>query len=320
MSCPNATAPININLTPYTTCELKCDYSFSYSITPTLVLTNNGNNLLIQPENSYDTPVVYNDSRYQVHEIRLYYASLHTYAGENASAELIIHHTNIQGGNDLIVCIPVMSDDSSNSNSSQLFSTIISQVANQANSSNQQTVASITTFTLNQMVPMTPFYTYSGTLLYAPCNGQYDYIVFSKNNGGYITMSSSTYSTFTQIISQNTDYTVVGIDESSVFYNASGPSNGASTSSENSDEIYIDCQPTGANGTSLVPVNKTIEPGLVVGLSDFINNPYIKSLLPVFVIFIVVKIAGSILNSISNVSSGGSNAPTSGGGRGRSRK
>jgi hypothetical protein len=132
-------------------------------------------------------------------------------------------------------------------------------------------------------------------------------------------MSTNTYSLFTQVISQNTDYTVYSISNNSVFYNAKGPSSGLAKSSQD-DEIYIDCQPTGANGASLVPVNKTIEPGLVVGLADFINNPFIKALLPVFVIFIVVKIAGSILNSISNVSGGSSNAPTSGGSSGRGRK
>ena len=97
-----------------------------------------------------------------------------------------------------------------------------------------------------------------------------------------------------------------------------------SKSLQNNEEIFIDCQPTGADGESLVPVNKTIEPGLVHELSDFVNNSFVKMVLPAFFIFLVVKFAGGVLNSISNFS-GGNNSSMSGGGnmsssKGRGRK
>lgn len=315
MSCPNATAPININLTQYSTCELKCDYNFSYPISSTLILTNNDEYLLIKTEQSYEPSVMYDDNKYQIHELRLYTKSLHTFSGENASAELVIHHKNIQGGNDLMVCIPIMNDNSAKGQSSEIFRTIINETAKQANSKNRETVANINAFNLNKLIPLSPFYTYQASLLYSPCSGIYDYIVFSKMNGGFMTMNDKTYTLFTQIISQTHNYNVQPISDGNVFYNTKGPSTLLSKS-RNNDEIYIDCQPTGADGESLVPVNKSVEPFLVMSLDSFLNNSYVRMVIPALLIFFVVKFAGGILNSISNVGTakGGTDLR---GGRGR---
>jgi carbonic anhydrase len=313
MTCPNATSPINIKLAQYSTCDLKCDYNFSYPIATPLTLTNKEVYLLIQTEQSADLPVVYNDNKYQIHELRLYTKSLHTYAGEYASAELIIHHKNVQGGNDLMVCIPIMNDNSSKGQSSELFRTIMHETAKQANSKNSETLVNITAFNLNKLIPLYPFYTYQGSLLYSPCNGLYNYIVFSKSNGGFMTMDDKTFSLFTQIIPQTHNLTTHTISDGNVFYNTQGPSTLLSKY-RNNDEIYIDCQPTGADGESLVPVNKSIEPALVVDISTLFNNKYLKMVLPVLMIFCVVRFAGGILNSISNV---GGAASRGGGGKGR---
>jgi carbonic anhydrase len=321
MSCPNSTAPININTTPYAMCELKCDYKFGYPDSPTLVLTNNDAYLSIQFDQTGNAPVVYNDSKYQIHEIRLYPISLHTYGGQNASAELIIHHSNVQGGNDLIVCIPIMNDNSPKGESSELFRMIMSEVANQANSQNRETVANIDSFSLNKFIPMFPYYSYSASLLYTPCGGAYDYIVFSINNGGFMTMDNDTYALFTQVITPTNTYSVNPISDSSVFYNATGPTSIASSSNSN-DEIFIDCQPTGANGESLVPVYKSLEPALANNIGDVLNNKFVKMVAPALIIFIVVKFVGSILNSMTNVgkqSGGGGGGGGSGSGIGKRR-
>jgi carbonic anhydrase len=313
MSCPNATAPINIKITPYSNCELKCDFHFSYPNSSALWLTNNDEYLSIKTETGGDTPVTYNESKYQIIEIRLYSKSLHTYAGENASAELIIHHKSVQGGNDLMVCIPIMNDNNSaKGESSELFRMIVSELAKQANSKNRETVVNIGSFSLNKLVPMAPYYTYTASLLYAPCNGTFDYVVFSKHNGGFMTMNDRTYALFTEIIAKKHTYTIHRISDSNVFYNAKGPS--ALSSSDRKEEIFIDCQPTGADGESLVPVYKSLEPALVNNIGDFFNSKIVKMVLPAIMIFLVVKFAGSIFNSISNVGKQSGGMQSGGGG------
>ena len=95
---------------------------------------------------------------------------------------------------------------------------------------------------------MKPYYSYKGTLPYKPCNGTYDLIVFSKNNGGYLTMTDNIYSKLSEIITTN-NYLVHKKDTTNVFYNELGPSVLAN-SQATSDDIFIDCQPTGADGES----------------------------------------------------------------------
>ena len=324
MSCPNATAPINIKLKEYSICEFKCDYEFSYPPSSTLWLKNMEEYLSIKTEVTADMPVLYNNNKYQVHEIRLYTPSLHAYAGEKAAAELILHHKNEKGGNDLLVCIPIIKDNSSaNGESSEIFRTIFNDLAKQANSKGRETVIDITSFNLNKLIPLKPFHTYEGTLLYKPCNGAYDYIVFGKNNGGYITMTDKTYAMMSLLIKKNHNYVIHKVDDSFVFYNPKGPS--ALSKSKNNDEIYINCEPTGASGESLVPVNKYIEPALAHTVSDFFSNKYVKIVVPVIVIFIMVKIVGGIFNSISSRGGGGGSGvempvARGGGGSGGRRK
>ena len=329
MSCPNATSPIDIKNTTYSICELKCDYEFNYPTSSTLWLKNNSDYISFKTEITSDMPVLYNEGKYQVHEIRIFVKSLHTYNGQYADAEMFIHHINESGGNDLLVCIPIVKQDFSNGESSEIFRNIFNELAKRANSKNSETVININTFSLNKLIPMKPFYSYKGTLPYKPCNGNFDIIVFSKSNGGFITMTDNIYSKLSAIITPNI-YTVKKIDNTYVYYNELGPS---ALSKSTSDDIFIDCQPTGADGESLVPVNKTIESALAPDISKLLQNKYLKMLIPVLIIILILKIGGIILGSISrggsassssasaSASASSSSAVTSGGSRfGRVKK
>ena len=310
MSCPNATSPIDIQNILYSICELKCDYEFSYPNSSTLWLKNNSDHISIKTEFSPDDKsVIFNEGNYQVHEIRIYVKSLHTYTGQNADAEMFIHHKNEKGGNDLLVCIPIVNQNSSNGESSEIFSKIFTELAKRANSKNSESVININSFSLNKLIPMKPYYSYKGTLPYKPCNGTYDIIVFSKNNGGYLTMTNNIYSKLSEIITTN-NYLVHKKDTSNVFYNELGPSV-LSNSKATSDDIFIDCQPTGADGESLVPVNKTLESALAPDISNLFQNKYFKMLIPVLIIIIVLKIGALILGSISKGGRGGGAAGAS---------
>ncbi len=123
------------------------------------------------------------------------------------------------------------------------------------------------------------------------------------------------------LIKKNHNYIIHKVDDSFVFYNPKGPS--ALSKSKNNDEIYINCEPTGSSGESLVPVNKYIEPALAHTISDFFSNKYVKIVVPVIVIFIMVKIVGGIFNSISSRgggSGGGGEMPVVRGGSGGGKR
>lgn len=306
MSCPNATAPINIKLKEYSICEYKCDYEFSYPSSSSLWLKNMEEYLSIKTEITADMPVLYNNNKYQVHEVRLYTPSLHSYAGEKTVSELIIHHKNERGGNDLMVCIPIIKDNSAKGESSEIFRTIFNELSKTANSKNRETVITINSFNLNKFIPLKPFHTYEGTLLYKPCNGSYDYIVFNKNNGGYIAINDKTNTMLSLLLKKNHNYVTHKVDDSFVFYNPKGPS--ALSKSKNNDEIYINCEPTGASGESLVPVHKYAEPALAHSASEFFSNKYVKVIVPVIIILLLVKFVGGIFGSVSSV--GGAGAGT----------
>ena len=59
MSCPNATAPIDINISKITgKCALKCSYSFHYS-NSACIATNRGEYISISYDKSSSPPVLY---------------------------------------------------------------------------------------------------------------------------------------------------------------------------------------------------------------------------------------------------------------------
>ena len=95
MSCPNATAPIDISMSKITgKCDLKCSYSFNYN-NSSCVATNRGDYISILYDKSTAPPVLYNATGYDVQEIRLYAPSLHSYNDSKTDGELIIIHSFI---------------------------------------------------------------------------------------------------------------------------------------------------------------------------------------------------------------------------------
>lgn len=245
------TSPIDITNNYDSTCDLKCKYSFKYPLS-NLNLTNKGGYLYITPENFNDSPVTYNSNKYNVRGIRLYRKSLHTYGGKNADAELLIIHNNVNGSDILIVSIPIMVG-AGNPKSSAIFDTIISEVAKTANSVGKQTSLNNVNFTLDQLIPMKPYFSYNGTLPYSPFNGTNSYLVFNIDNA--ISMSSSAFKSFSNIISESTSQ--INPVKNGLYYNEKGPT--YYSPSGKSEEIFIECLPTGSSGEVLIEKDKTKE-------------------------------------------------------------
>ena len=146
MSCSQATAPIDISRSGSDgTCELKCEYSFSYNNSDTSV-TNNGDYLELTYDQASVAPVKFNDSSYRVDSIRIYQPSLHTFDGNNADAEIVIKHSGDSGN--LLVCVPVIKS-SSVTKSASLLNTIMPKVKSYAYADGQSANLNISNFNLN---------------------------------------------------------------------------------------------------------------------------------------------------------------------------
>lgn len=306
MSCQNPSAPINIHSDSNGSCDLKCKYSFKYNDSHVQV-TNKGDFLTLSYEQTSVPPVVYNSKKYQVEEIRVYQPSLHSYSGIKADGEIIIIHNS--GSSKLIVSVPISSSGPS-TEGSQLIGSILSSMNKTNNEKNVSIQTNVTNFNLNKIVPMKPFYSYKGTLPYSPCNGLFDYVVFSQDNGGSIGLDAASMSILKKSIVENTRDVVDNKDGSiEFFYNSNGPSTRIGLGGGD-DDIYIECHPTGEDGEILVEKDKReISDGK--GLGDILskdanaiwNSSFFQVIVGLVLMVAILFIGRMLMILLSNVSS-----------------
>jgi carbonic anhydrase len=292
MSCPNSTSPVNIP-TIGTTCLLKCDFSHNYP-SSLLNVTHNGDHLSFKMNSTKTDTVEYGNSTYDVEEFRIYMNSLHTYVGDKADAELIIIHRNNMGGEKLLVSVPMMMHGTANDTSIALDN-VLSEVGKRANSNGSQTQVNLASFNLNNFIPKKPFIIYNGTLPFVPCdnNTKVNYVVFRKEDAIFMTPSSAEL--LWNILSRNT-YSVQKDPVNGFFFNKNGPSTGTTSS----EDIYIDCKPTG-NDDEMIQV-PTISAWSMS--SDTINlskiGAVIGVLLGMIIMYILIKILSFALSSMKS--------------------
>ena len=219
-------------------CSQMCLYSYNYAASSSCVVSNDGDRLTIIYDGGGD--VTFNSATYTPTRIRLFKPSLHKFNGTQAAGEVIIEHSARAASNTgLLVCIP-LSSNGSLSNASTIFEDII---RHSPTTEDESLSLSISDFSLNHIIPTAPYYTYSGPLPYDVCatSATYQYVVFHPSQKGAITLSSTVMDGLGAMISQSF---VVAHKEKGLFFNAIGTSkNGFS----GEDQIYIQCQPTGAS-------------------------------------------------------------------------
>lgn len=275
MSCPNATAPVNISKAIAGDCKLKCNYSFDYK-TSSLQATNKGQFLKFVLDKQIEPPVVFNTEKYEVYEVKIFQPSLHTYGGKHVAAEIVVVHNAIAGTSNLLVCIPV----TATSNTTGVIDSLINQVASKANTKGAQASIDIQTFSLSKVVPKAPYYNYKGTLPYEPCNGSYEYVVFGKDQALNITPAA--------LVNLKKIITASSYDikkpKDGLFYNSSGVSPIVSA-----DEIYIECNPTGDDGTIMIGKEKEASNSSNNQTPEWLENIITnwKNLLWVLVAFVI---------------------------------
>lgn len=242
MSCNSATAPINIVKSDAGKCDLKCSVVFNYGVT-SVRAENKGDYIRIVFDPQTAPPVTFNAQKYVVQEARIYQPSLHTFGGQHTAAEIVITHQNQYSNQNLLVCVPI----SNGGSSSGALDVLVKQVAQKANTKGGSTNLTGSTFSVKQLVPNKPFYNYVGTLPYLPCNGTYEFIVFGKSNA--LTMTDSAINNLAKVITPSVYSTHKPIG--GLFYNDSGPGSLA-----DGDDIYIECNPTGDDGSILIGTPK----------------------------------------------------------------
>lgn len=301
MSCPNATAPIDISMSNIKgKCDLKCSYSFHYN-NSSCIATNRGEYISISYDKSSSPPVLYNATGYDVQEIRLYTPSLHSYNNSKTDGELVIVHFSNTGAIPLLVCIPIKSNNTS-SVSAMLFKTLIDTIASNAPSDGEATTVNIPKFNLDFLVPKKPFFSYSATEPYQPCSENVDYIVFAPLQGS-LDIMPETLTKLQSIISSNPYDIKSG---ASLFYNEKGPSMGGA----GGGEIYIDCQPVGSSDETTEIVTDMGSSPYPTTVSDWLNNPLVKLILGSLLFIVLLYVVKYVLNMIKPAKGGAVEAVT----------
>lgn len=282
MDCPTATAPINLVRSLNSgVCDLKCDFQPGYQ--PTSVYAENREEFIrLTFDSDSKPPVVFNKEKYNVSDARIYQPSLHRYGGTQLPAELIISHQNTSQNKELLVCVPIIDSSSS----AGIVDALINQVAIKANSLGGKTSIGVNNFTLSDLVPMKPYYSYTGTLPYLPCmKDGVNYIVYDQQYA--IEIQSASLKKLKKVIIANSYHTHKNPD--GFFYNENGPTLG-----DVDGEIYIECNPTGADGKVLVPEGGSsgFNPpeNILEKILNFLNSPYVSALFGVIVLFIILKV------------------------------
>jgi hypothetical protein len=245
----------NIDISPQNVsgkCDLKCAYNFKYSESNSTA-RNNGVMIALSYDNSSVPPVLYNNQKYNVTNILITCPSLHTFNGSQASAEIVIEHSPVTGGGQLFVAIP-FSSSSESSTASNLVTEIIQSVSTNAPSQGDSTNLSLTGFTLQNVVPNKPFFSYTDS-------DKNDWIVFGMLSA--IPLSSNTLTTLGQIIKPFP----LPMTGNSLFFNSSGPNSSGSVG----DGIYISCKPTGSSEEETAVEYSKNTPSY--DLSNMMNSP-----------------------------------------------
>ena len=251
-------------------CDLKCALNFDYQTT-SLVATNNGIQISLQVDNQNTPPVTFNSEQLKAINFTITSQSSFLYNGVQAPGEIGILHESVNGGPILVILIPLYESTNSNS-ATDLITEIITNVASSAPSDGEQTTINLNNFSLQNIVPEKPFYTYSiGEVI--------NVVVYGINNG--IPLTQSTLSTLSSILTA----TPLTIFEpgTELFYNKLGPNLSGS-----GEGIYISCNPTGTSESTTDVQVKNSTTSTTNDLGNMFNNPLIVQVFFGCLIFIAI--------------------------------
>lgn len=285
INCPNATSPVNISMDSIMgPCVLKCDYNYNYGdYVPNI--TNKRGYLSLNYSGKFN-PVKYNDDNYNVQEIRIYQPSLHTYKGARAAGEVFIIHNG--AGKNLIVSIPIVVGSKTNKGS-VLLASVIAEAALRIPNNDESVTLSMGNFSLDTFIPANKgYFSYTGSLPYEPCNGSYNYVVYNIDDALNVPLDNMNQ--LKQIIATTNSV----VKTNNTFYNKNG-----ANSKNNSDEIFIDCQPVNSEGELLVNVNDSNVSTVSSPQVDFEKlSPYLYAIIGAIAAYGIVYAAKTLFTKL----------------------
>ena len=265
MSCnsANATCPINIVPAGAIACSNKCKLIYNFKTTG-ISATNHGNYLSIKPIDN-GSSIIYSattsktscstsgggENNYSIGEIQIYSPSIHTYNGKLADAEFILHFNSNTGPRNLLVCIPIIqSNNQSLSKAGSQLEKIIKYIAPLDQGDESGIIPGSSDFDLNEFIPKNAgYYSYTATVPMEPCSTSCtDLIVYDVvNQNAAINLPMLVLSTLAGAINKTSFPIKTRSQDANYAYNEKGAIYGTDT-----NEIYIDCQPTGSSGELLI--------------------------------------------------------------------
>ena len=274
MSC--SSNPINIKNTKEI-CREDCSYSFQYNPNSSAIISNMGDYLEIQVDGK--NTVKFNSIDVTVTDVRIYQPSFHLFGGQQTAAEVVIQHKNPMGDS-LLVCIPVIAKDGKGASNS-FFSKIIPNISNEDKS--PQTV-NVRQWSLNDVVPSSPFYYYVGSHPYKPCSGKVNIIVFGLDSTATINSNDlKTLKTLIDPISYTKAQSIGGAANKDVVLMKNPIGSQGPDSKDSSYYIFNDCEAiTGMDddgGTSSVRASLIPDKGIPA---------WVITMLVSFIIIIVI--------------------------------
>lgn len=293
-ACVSSTTPLNISiLSKAGTCDTKCDYNFKYNSSYCSV-SNKGTYISVAYDAGNAPQVTYNTRGYNVKEFRIYSPSAHTYGQRKQQvAEIVIIHTPVNGGNNLIVSVPARSDEySSTSKGSVLINNIILGVAKNAPSAGETaTLSLIKPFTLNDVVPKKSYFSYTGQDAFYNCSQTVDYIAFTPENSN-ISITSDTLKQMNKFITKSQIVAKAPSNTVPLFLNEKGPN-----SSKIDDEIYIDCQPVGNSSETEKVVTSTGYAPSPINADDIFKSPWFQIIASALGFLLILIVLSKIFSS-----------------------
>ena len=143
---------------------------------------------------------------------------------------MIVTHTSDNGG--LLICIPIMANSNSNASTG---TNVLDDIIDNAPAQKASTTLNIHDFNLNYLIPKSGYYSYTGTIPYGTCSGEYQYVVFPNSS---FQVQKNTLNALGGLIHDS----YISVHPGKCYFNAKGTTqNGFS----GDGQIYIDCQPTG---------------------------------------------------------------------------
>jgi carbonic anhydrase len=258
-------------------CSLRCSYQFDYG-TSACVMKNNTANIEFAYDDGVST-IYFNQDMYVVKTVRFYNMVYHRIDGNSPVAELIVHlHKKDSMTQNLMICIPFSQNDSpSNSN------TMWNQIMPHLPDANQQVSVNVPNFSLNAFMPKGSYYYYKGTDQINLDNVGYDMIVFDHTVWQSISSANMTLFNSKTIASVPTPFTI----PTTIYYNKLGTTAG---NIDNSDDIYIDCQPTD-DGPDILPKDDTPQ---IQSVLDEQKQEKIWMIIYAIIAFVLMFIVGFI--------------------------